>query len=225
MAAVSRVAAYLAMGGYAAFVWPAYGAGGRGAGRARGAFVAALSGQRAAALERAAAEPRHPAMTRKQQRLGLLALGMAALAGATALVLTAFSDNLVFFYGPSELQAQASRRPAHPDRRAGRERTAVARRGRRTVVSFASPTARPISRSSIDGVLPDLFREGQGVVAEGRLRPRRRLRRRQRARQARREIHAARGRRRAEEKRALAGRRGTWGGGSVSRVAVIPGRR
>ena len=46
-------------------------------------------------------------MTRKQQRLGLLALGMAALGGATALVLVAFSDNLVFFYSPSELKTKA----------------------------------------------------------------------------------------------------------------------
>ena len=46
-------------------------------------------------------------MTRKQQRLGLLALGMAALGGATALVLMAFNDNLVFFYSPSELKAKA----------------------------------------------------------------------------------------------------------------------
>src|SRR5207302_4302413 len=53
------------------------------------------------------------AMTRKQQRLGLLALGMAALGGATALVLVAFSDNLVFFYSPSELKAKA----VTPDRR------------------------------------------------------------------------------------------------------------
>src|SRR6266446_6790246 len=68
-------------------------------------------------------------MTRKQQRLGLLALAMAALGGATALVLVAFSDNLVFFYGPSNL----------------------------AVV--------------YEGLLPDLFREGQGVVAEGKLRP------------------------------------------------------
>ena len=46
-------------------------------------------------------------MTRKQQRLGLLALGMAALGGATLLVLSAFNDNLVFFYSPSELKAKA----------------------------------------------------------------------------------------------------------------------
>ena len=47
-------------------------------------------------------------MTRKQQRLGLLALGMAALGGAAALVLVAFNDNLVFFYSPSDLKAKAS---------------------------------------------------------------------------------------------------------------------
>src|SRR5207237_1361404 len=46
-------------------------------------------------------------MTRKQKRLGLLALGMAALGGATLLVLSAFNDNLVFFYSPSELKAKA----------------------------------------------------------------------------------------------------------------------
>ena len=49
-------------------------------------------------------------MTRKQQRLGMLALGLAALGAATALVLSAFNDNLVFFYSPSELKAKRSRR-------------------------------------------------------------------------------------------------------------------
>ena len=52
-------------------------------------------------------------MSRMQQRLGLLAVGMAALGGATALVLSAFNDNLVFFYSPSELKAKGvSRRIA-----------------------------------------------------------------------------------------------------------------
>src|SRR5215472_1609709 len=50
---------------------------------------------------------RQAAMTRKQQRLALLAVGMAALGGAAVLVLTAFNDNLVFFYSPSELRAKA----------------------------------------------------------------------------------------------------------------------
>src|SRR5438067_11007082 len=55
----------------------------------------------------AAAGSRQETMTRKQQRMGLLALGMAALGGATLLVLSAFNDNLVFFYSPSELKATA----------------------------------------------------------------------------------------------------------------------
>src|ERR1700730_9723438 len=55
----------------------------------------------------AAAGSRKATMTRKQQRLGLLALAMAALGGATVLVLSAFNDNLVFFYSPSEMKVQA----------------------------------------------------------------------------------------------------------------------
>lgn len=107
-------------------------------------------------------------MTRQQQRLGFLALGMAALGGATALVLTAFSSNLVFFYSPSELAANA---PAP----GGRLRVGG-------LVEAGSLTRRPdggvafrVSDGKTDlaivyrGILPDLFREGQGVVAEGAL--------------------------------------------------------
>ena len=57
------------------------------------------------------------------------------------------------------------------------------------------------------GALPDLFREGQGVVVEGKLDGTGVVPRRQRAGEARRELHAARGRRCAEAERALAGRR------------------
>src|SRR5215831_12539130 len=74
--------------------------------RARRLLVAALP--RECSDPRAiAATARPAAMTRKQQRLGVLALGMAALGGATALVLSAFNDNMVFFYSPSELKAKA----------------------------------------------------------------------------------------------------------------------
>ena len=45
-------------------------------------------------------------MTRKRRRLLALALGLSLLGGATALVLAAFQDNLVFFYSPSELKAK-----------------------------------------------------------------------------------------------------------------------
>jgi cytochrome c-type biogenesis protein CcmE len=108
-------------------------------------------------------------MTRKQQRLGLLALGMAALGGAVALVLTAFSSNLVFFYGPSELKA-------HPtvERRLRIGGLVAANSLSRRPdggVAFRVTDGKTDLAVAYHGILPDLFREGQGVVAEGELRP------------------------------------------------------
>jgi len=108
-------------------------------------------------------------VTRKQQRLGLLALGMTALAGATALVLTAFSSNLVFFYSPSDLSEKA----IGPERRIRigglvENQSLVREQGRR--IAFRVTDGKKDLRVEYDGMLPDLFREGQGVVAEGKLR-------------------------------------------------------
>ena len=72
-------------------------------------YRASVDGARAAAAGNDGPAP----MTRKQRRLTVLALGLAALGAATALVLAAFNENLVFFYGPSELAAKA----VGPDRR------------------------------------------------------------------------------------------------------------
>ena len=106
-------------------------------------------------------------MTRKQQRLGLLALGMAALGGATALVLVAFNDNLVFFYSPSDLKAKA----AAPDRRVRLgglvEKESLSRSPDGRVISFRVTDGAADLAVVYEGLLPDLFREGQGVVAEG----------------------------------------------------------
>jgi cytochrome c-type biogenesis protein CcmE len=110
-------------------------------------------------------------MTRKQQRLGLLALGMAALGGATALVLTAFNDNLVFFYSPSELKAKA----VAADRRVRIgglvEAKSVSRTSDGSGVFFRITDGTTDVAVVYQGPLPDLFREGQGAVAEGKLRP------------------------------------------------------
>jgi len=109
-------------------------------------------------------------MTRKQQRLGLLALAMAALGGATALVLVAFNDNLVFFYSPSDLKAKA----VASDRRmrigglVAKESLLHGPDGRR--ISFRVTDGATDIAVVYEGLLPDLFREGQGVVAEGKLR-------------------------------------------------------
>jgi cytochrome c-type biogenesis protein CcmE len=109
-------------------------------------------------------------MTRKQQRLGLLAAGMAALAAATALVLIAFNDNLVFFYSPSDLKAKA----VSADRRVRIgglvEAQSLSRAPDGRSVSFRITDGATDVAVVYHGLLPDLFREGQGAVAEGVLR-------------------------------------------------------
>jgi cytochrome c-type biogenesis protein CcmE len=107
--------------------------------------------------------------TRKRRRLVLLLVGLAALGGATALVLSAFSGSLVFFYTPSELAAQ--RDILGRTLRIGGlvEDHSVTRRG--SEVSFRVTDGKTDMAVRYVGVLPDLFREGQGVVAEGKLVP------------------------------------------------------
>ncbi|HEV2300492.1 MAG TPA: cytochrome c maturation protein CcmE [Stellaceae bacterium] len=107
--------------------------------------------------------------TRKKRRLVLLVVGLAALGGATALVLSAFSGSLVFFYTPSELAAQ--RGVLGRTLRIGGlvEDKSVTRHG--SDVAFRVTDGKTDMAVRYRGVLPDLFREGQGVVAEGRLLP------------------------------------------------------
>jgi cytochrome c-type biogenesis protein CcmE len=107
-------------------------------------------------------------MTRKQQRLAVLALGLIALGGAVALVLSAFSSNLVFFYSPTDLRAHAA-----ADRRVrigGLVEAHSVVRGADAAVSFRVTDGKTDLRVAYHGMLPDLFREGQGVVVEGKLR-------------------------------------------------------
>jgi cytochrome c-type biogenesis protein CcmE len=108
-------------------------------------------------------------MTRKRRRLVFLGGGMVLLGAATAMVLSAFSDNLVFFYGPSELVAKGIG-PGHLVRIGGlvEEHSVVHEPGGREV-RFRVTDGKTDLAVVFDGMLPDLFREGQGVVAEGRL--------------------------------------------------------
>jgi cytochrome c-type biogenesis protein CcmE len=106
-------------------------------------------------------------MTRKQRRLYFVLLGMLALGGAAALVLTAMNDTLVYFYTPSDLQTKH----VSPDRRlriGGLVETgSVVHQGENVHFVVTDLTATlPVTYR---GVLPDLFREGQGVVTEGKL--------------------------------------------------------
>ena len=106
-------------------------------------------------------------MTRKRRRLAFVAAGMVALAGAAALVLTAFEDNLVFFYSPSDLAEMTP-----PEGRRFRigglvEEGSVKRLDDGLTVEFVVTDLVASLAVSYRGPLPDLFREGQGVIAEG----------------------------------------------------------
>ncbi len=110
-------------------------------------------------------------MSRKRRRLLALAVGLSLLGAATAMVLAAFNDNLVFFYSPSDLAAKA----IGPDRRIRIgglvENASLVRQSEGHGVGFRVTDGKTDIAVTYSGVLPDLFREGQGVVAEGRLRP------------------------------------------------------
>jgi cytochrome c-type biogenesis protein CcmE len=99
-----------------------------------------------------------------------LGLGLAALGAAAALALSALNDTLVFFYSPSEIEAK-SLAPGQTIRVGGLvEEGSVAITGDGSVRFRVTDlkTALPVTYR---GVLPDLFREGQGVVAQGTLGP------------------------------------------------------
>jgi cytochrome c-type biogenesis protein CcmE len=105
-------------------------------------------------------------MSRRQRRLGLVAAALTALGVAVALVLVALRDNIVFFYSPSDLAARQVM-PGTRLRVGGLVETGSVVRGERQTVRFnLTDTARAVPVTYV-GVLPDLFREGQGVVTEG----------------------------------------------------------
>jgi cytochrome c-type biogenesis protein CcmE len=105
-------------------------------------------------------KPRH-------KRFALIIGGVAVLGIATSLILSAFRDNLVFFFSPSDVVA--AKAPRDRTFRIGGlvEAGSVKRDG--VNVSFkVTDTAHTIS-VSYTGILPDLFSEGKGVVANGKL--------------------------------------------------------
>ena len=106
-------------------------------------------------------------MKPRHKRLLAIVGGLAALGAATALVLMAFQENLVFFFTPSQVAAQEA--PLGRTFRIGGmvEKGSVKRDGIevRFVVTDTAKTIPVVYR----GALPDLFREGKGVVAQGQL--------------------------------------------------------
>ena len=106
-------------------------------------------------------------MTRKQKRLSMILGGLAILGVAAGLVLYALSDSIVFFYTPSEL-AEKGVIPGTRVRLGGMvEEGSVEKSG--TLVRFIVTDTIKTLKVAYNGQLPDLFREGQGVVAEGKV--------------------------------------------------------
>jgi cytochrome c-type biogenesis protein CcmE len=108
-------------------------------------------------------------MTRKQRRLTMIGCSLAVLGIAAALVLNALRDSIVFFSTPS-MVAEKHIQPGRRFRLGGMVEKGSLARGNDLVVSFkvgdGSNVTLPVTYK---GILPDLFREGQGVVAEGAL--------------------------------------------------------
>ena len=107
-------------------------------------------------------------MTRKQKRLSLILGGLAILGLAAGLVLYALSDTITFFHTPSDL-ADTHVQPGQRIRLGGMVETGSVKKGPGTVTSFAVTDTLKTVTVTYDGILPDLFREGQGVVTEGKL--------------------------------------------------------
>jgi len=107
-------------------------------------------------------------MTRKQRRAILIGTCLGVLALAVGLVLMALRDSIVFFYTPSEV-AEKHLDTGQRFRLGGLVENGSLKRGEGTTISFVVTDKRATLPVTYAGVLPDLFREGQGVVAEGML--------------------------------------------------------
>jgi cytochrome c-type biogenesis protein CcmE len=105
-------------------------------------------------------------MTRKQRRLTMIATAGAVLAVAAALVLVALRDQIVFFYSPTEL-AEKALAPGTRVRLGGLVVEGSVMRADDGSVSFGITDTAKTTKVDFRGVLPDLFREGQGIVTEG----------------------------------------------------------
>ena len=110
-------------------------------------------------------------MKPRHKRLTLIVSGLAVLGVAAALVLSAFQQNLVFFYTPSQIANQEA-----PQGKAFRiggmvEQGSLKRQSDGLTVQFNVTDTTKIIPVVFTGILPDLFKEGKGVVAQGKLGP------------------------------------------------------
>lgn len=107
-------------------------------------------------------------MTRKQRRLILIGSSLGVLAVAVGLVLSAMRQSIVFFNSPSDI-VERTAAPAARIRMGGLVKEGSVKRGEQLKINFAVTDGKADVPVAYQGIVPDLFREGQGVVVEGRL--------------------------------------------------------
>ena len=107
-------------------------------------------------------------MTRKQRRLTMIAAGLSVLAVAVLLVLFSMKDSIVFFNSPTDV-VEKHVVPGTRIRLGGLVAPGSVTRGDSLAVRFQVTDGHDAIPVTFQGVLPDLFREGQGIVAEGTL--------------------------------------------------------
>lgn len=110
------------------------------------------------------------AMTRKQRRLVLIGGSVGVLGVALALILSALGGSIVFFNSPTDVLAKHIS-PGTRIRIGGLVKTGSLERGDNLKIRFEVTDGKSEIPVQFQGIVPDLFREGQGVVAEGKLGP------------------------------------------------------
>ena len=110
-------------------------------------------------------------MKTRHKRLAIIVTGVIGLSVAVLLVLDAFQSNLVFFYSPTEvLEGKVSIAPGQTIRIGGMvEQGSVKKSADGLKVDFIVTDNNKKLPVHYEGILPDLFREGQGVVAQGKV--------------------------------------------------------
>ena len=106
-------------------------------------------------------------MKPRHKRIALIVGGLAAVGIAAALVLSAFQSNLVFFFTPTQIAAGEAPKD-RPFRVGGLVKSGSLQRDGITAHFIVTDTAKEVP-VAYTGILPDLFREGKGVVAQGKL--------------------------------------------------------
>ena len=105
-------------------------------------------------------------MTRRSRRLALIAVALTVIGAAAGIALYALRDNIVFFYSPSEIAEKALQSRARL-RVGGLVKAGTLVKSPGQNVAFVVTDGAHDLKVAYQGLLPDLFREGQGVVAEG----------------------------------------------------------